>query len=236
VLTPPASLVRLAEAEPANPWFSWDYVRSNWGDIEAALSQHVWLTLEALLLSVILALPLAVLSRGWPRLAGPVLGTSAVLYTIPSLALFVVLPGLLGTKILDPINVVIALTLYTLALMVRVVADALDSVSPLVRQSAVAMGYRPLRSLVSIQLPLAIPVIGAGLRVAAVSNVSLVSVAALLGIPQLGQLFTTGFQLNFYTPIFAGIVLCLLVAAVFDVLIQLAVRFSTPWERAVKAR
>jgi len=146
-----------------------------------------------------------------------------------------VLPGILGTKILNPLNVVIALTLYTLALLVRVVADALDSVPPLVRQSAVAMGYRPLRSLVTVQLPLAIPVIGAGLRVAAVSNVSLVSVAVLLGIPQLGQLFIIGFQLNFFTPIIAGIVLCLLVAAVFDGLILLAVRLSTPWARAVHA-
>ena len=95
---------------------------------------------------------------------------------------------------------VVALTLYTVALLVRVVADALDSVPPLVVQSATAMGYRPLRSLITVQLPLAIPVIGAGLRVAAVSNVSLVSVAALLGIPQLGQLFTVGFQLDFFTP------------------------------------
>jgi osmoprotectant transport system permease protein len=161
---------------------------------------------------------------------------AGLLYTVPSLALFVVLPGILGTRILDPLNVVIALTLYTLALLVRVVADALDSVPPLVVQSASAMGYRPLRSLITVQLPLAIPVIGAGLRVAAVSNVSLVSVAALLGIPQLGQLFTVGFQLDFYTPIIAGIALCLLLAAIFDVAIQLGVRFATPWTRAVKAR
>jgi osmoprotectant transport system permease protein len=98
------------------------------------------------------------------------------------------------------------------------------------------MGYRPLKSLITVQLPLAIPVIGAGLRVAAVSNVSLVSVAALLGIPQLGQLFTVGFQLDFFTPIFAGIVLCLLLAAVFDIAIQLGVRFATPWQRVVKSR
>ncbi|HEX6873456.1 MAG TPA: ABC transporter permease subunit, partial [Micromonosporaceae bacterium] len=159
---------------------------------------------------------------------------AGLLYTIPSIALFVVLPGLLGTRILDPVNVVVALTFYTLALLVRVVADALDAVPPLVVASATAMGYRPLRSLVTVQLPLAVPVIGAGLRVAAVSNVSLVSVAALLGIPQLGQLFTVGFQLDFFTPIIAGIVLCLVLAAVFDVLIQLIVRVTTPWARAVK--
>jgi osmoprotectant transport system permease protein len=87
-----------------------------------------------------------------------------------------------------------------------------------------------------VQLPLAIPVIGAGLRVAAVSNVSLVSVAALLGIPQLGQLFTVGFQLDFFTPIWAGIVLCLVLAGIFDAIIQILVRITTPWARAVKAR
>jgi osmoprotectant transport system permease protein len=109
-------------------------------------------------------------------------------------------------------------------------------VPPLVVQSASAMGYRPLRSLITVQMPLAIPVIGAGLRVAAVSNVSLVSVAALLGIPQLGQLFTLGFQLNFYTPIIAGIVFCLVLAAIFDAIILISVRLATPWTRAVKAR
>ena len=115
---------------------------------------------------------------------------AGLLYTIPSLALFVVLPGILGHP--DPRS---RSTWWwrsrstRVALLVRVVADALDSVPPLVRQSATAMGYRPIRSLITVQLPLAIPVIGAGLRVAAVSNVSLVSVAALLGVPQLGQLF-----------------------------------------------
>ncbi len=215
---------------------NWTWLNRNADQIFSWLLQHVWLAAVPTLLGLLLALPLGAIAFRYRWSYAVLITIAGLLYTIPSLALFVVLPGLLGTRILDPINVVIALTLYTLALMVRVVADALDSVSPLVRQSAVAMGYRPLRSLVSIQLPLAIPVIGAGLRVAAVSNVSLVSVAALLGIPQLGQLFTTGFQLNFYTPIFAGILLCLLVAAVFDGLIQLAVRFSTPWERAVKAR
>ncbi len=215
---------------------NWTWLNRNSDQIGSWLIQHVWLAALPTVLGLLLALPLGAIAFRYRWSYAVLITIAGLLYTIPSLALFVVLPGLLGTRILDPINVVIALTLYTLALLVRVVADALDSVPPLVRQSAVAMGYRPLRSLIAIQLPLAIPVIGAGLRVAAVSNVSLVSVAALLGIPQLGQLFTTGFQLNFYTPIIAGIVLCLLVAAVFDGLIQLAVRFSTPWERAVKAR
>ena len=215
---------------------NWNWLNRNTDQILTWLVQHIWLAAVPTVLGLLLALPLGAIAFRYRWSYTVLITLAGLLYTIPSLALFVVLPGLLGTRILDPINVVIALTLYTLALLVRVVADALDSVSPLVRQSAVAMGYRPLRSLITVQLPLAIPVIGAGLRVAAVSNVSLVSVAALLGIPQLGQLFTTGFQLNFFTPIIAGIVLCLLVAAVFDGLIQLAVRFSTPWERAVKRR
>ena len=215
---------------------NWNWLNRNTDQILTWLVAHVWLAALPTIFGLLIALPLGAIAFRYRWSYAVLITIAGLLYTIPSLALFVVLPGLLGTKVLDPINVVIALTLYTVALLVRVVADALDSVSPLVRQSAVAMGYRPLRSLVTVQFPLAVPVIGAGLRVAAVSNVSLVSVAALLGIPQLGQLFTTGFQLNFFTPIIAGIVLCLLVAAVFDGLIQLAVRLSTPWERAVRHR
>ena len=195
---------------------NWNWLNRNTDQILSWLVAHIWLAAIPTILGLLIALPLGAVAFRYRWSYAVLITIAGLLYTIPSLALFVVLPGLLGTRILDPINVVIALTLYTVALLVRVVADALDSVSPLVRQSAVAMGYRPLRSLVTVQFPLAVPVIGAGLRVAAVSNVSLVSVAALLGIPQLGQLFTTGFQLNFFTPIIAGIVLCLLVAAVFD--------------------
>jgi len=214
---------------------NWNWLNRNTDQILAWLGSHLWLAAVPTVLGLVLALPLGAIAFRYRWSYTVLITLAGLLYTIPSLALFVVLPGILGTKILNPLNVVIALTLYTLALLVRVVADALDSVPPLVRQSAVAMGYRPLRSLVTVQLPLAIPVIGAGLRVAAVSNVSLVSVAVLLGIPQLGQLFIIGFQLNFFTPIIAGIVLCLLVAAVFDGLILLAVRLSTPWARAVHA-
>jgi osmoprotectant transport system permease protein len=156
---------------------------------------------------------------------------ASLLYTIPSIALFVLLPGVLGTSILSPVNVIVALAVYTVALMVRSVADALAAVPEDVRQAATALGYRPLRRLVTVELPIAIPVIGAGLRVAAVSNVSLVAVAALIGVPQLGQLFTQGQQLDFYTPIIAGIVLCALIAAVFDAIIVATVALITPWRR-----
>jgi osmoprotectant transport system permease protein len=212
------------------------WVLDHLDDIWSYGVQHAWLAGVPLLLGLLLSVPLGWAARRWAWLYTPVVVGTGLLYTIPSLALFVVLPGLMGTRILDPVNVVVALTLFTLALLVRVVADALDAVPPLVVASATAMGYKPLRSLLTVQLPLAIPVIGAGLRVAAVSNVSLVSVAALLGIPQLGQLFTVGFQLDFFTPILAGILLCLLLAGIFDGVIQVAVRLTTPWTRAVPSR
>ena len=215
---------------------NWAWLQRNTGQILSWLGDHIWLAALPTILGLLIALPLGAVAHRYRWSHGVLLTVAALFYTIPSIALFVLLPGIIGTKILNPLNVVVALTLYTLALLVRVVADALESVPPLVVQSASAMGYRPLRSLITVQLPLAIPVIAAGLRVAAVSNVSLVSVAALLGIPQLGQLFTVGFQLDFYTPIIAGIVLCLLVAGLFDAIILISARLATPWTRAVQAR
>jgi osmoprotectant transport system permease protein len=175
------------------------------------------------------------LARRHRFISGPVITLAGLLYTIPSLALFVVLPGLLHTKILDPINVIVALTIYTVALLVRVVADGLASVPDDVQQAATAMGYRSLGRLVAVELPIAVPVIAAGLRVAAVSNVSLVAVAAILGVPELGQLFTNGFQLFRLDPIILGILGCLLLALVFDALIVGLGRWLTPWRRAVGA-
>lgn len=214
----------------------WDWLDRNSDQIVSWFLSHVWLAAVPTVLGLLLSLPLGAIAHKYRWSYSLLITLAGLLYTIPSLALFVVLPGILGTRILDPINVVVALTLYTLALLVRVVADGLDSVDPLVVQSARAMGYKTLPMLIRVQLPLAIPVIGAGLRVAAVSNVSLVSVAALLGVPQLGQLFTVGFQLDFFTPIITGLVLCLLIAAVFDALVLLAVRMATPWTRATRTR
>ena len=115
-----------------------------------------------LLIGLALALPLGWLTRRYPRVYTPMVGVSGLLYTIPSLALFVALPGIIGTKILDPVNVVVALTLYTVALLVRTVADGLGAVPEDVKAAATAMGYRRIRRLLSVELPIAIPVIAAG--------------------------------------------------------------------------
>jgi osmoprotectant transport system permease protein len=202
-------------------------------EILVRAGQHVWLAGVPLVAGLLLALPLGWLAARKAWLRGPVLTTTGLLYTIPSLALFILLPLVLGTKILDPVNVVVAMTIYTVALLTRTVADGLSSVDPATRQAAIAMGYGPARRFGSVDLPLAVPVIAAGLRVAAVSNVSIVSVASLIGISQLGFYLTDGYARSFATEVWVGIVACVLLALVFDLVILLLARLLTPWTRAV---
>lgn len=208
---------------------NWEWLSHQSDQIVFLTGWHITLSLIPIVLGLLIALPLGWWAHRSRRVYPVLVGMSGLLYTIPSLALFVMLPVVLGTKVLDPLNIVVALTIYTVALLVRVVADALDSVPEDTVQAAKAMGYRSYQSLIKVELPVGIPVICAGLRVAAVSNVSLVSVAALLGIPQLGTLFTQGFQLRFFTPIITGIVLCVVLALVLDALIILLNRWLTPW-------
>ena len=209
------------------------YYRDNSAQINSWLGWHARLSALPLLIGLLIALPLGWLARRYRWAYPPMVSIAGLLYTIPSLALFILLPGLLKTRILDPSNVVVALTIYTVALLVRVVADGLGAVPDEVLQAATAMGYRRIGRLLKVELPIAVPVIAAGLRVAAVSNVSLVSVSALIGVPELGQLFTNGFQLSYQTPILLGIILSVLLALIFDSVIQLLARLLTPWRRAV---
>jgi osmoprotectant transport system permease protein len=208
-----------------------DWVLGHLDEIASYAGQHAWLAGLPLVVGLLLAIPLGWLSRQYRWLYSPVVVGTGLLYTIPSLALFILMPLLLGTRILDPLNVVVAMTIYTVALLVRTVADGLGAVPESVISSATAMGLRPVRRLLTVELPLAVPVIAAGLRVAAVSNVSIVSVAALIGVPQLGSLFTDGFYRDFLDPILAGLVACVLLALVFDVVIVLLARVLTPWQR-----
>nr|WP_300142620.1 ABC transporter permease subunit [Propionicimonas sp.] len=193
---------------------------------------HAVLAVIPLVVGLLLAIPLGWLARRHRVLYTPLIAGTGLLYTIPSLALFILMPLVLGTGILDPVNVVAALTIYTVALLVRTVADGLGSVPDDVTQAATAMGIGRVRRFFGVELPLAVPVIAAGLRVAAVSNVSIVSVAALLGIPQLGSLFTDGFARNFLDPIVVGILACMALALVLDLAILWGSRAVTPWLRA----
>jgi osmoprotectant transport system permease protein len=214
----------------------WNYFQNNQSDVLHWLWNNAWLAGVPLVIGFLLALPLGYLASRYRWIYPPTVTATGLLYTIPSLALFILLPGVLHTKILNPLNVAVALTIYTLALLVRVVADALHAVPEEARNTATAMGYTPRQRLLGVELPLAVPVIAAGLRVAAVSNVSLVSVAAIIGVPQLGQLFTAGFQTFSNAPILLGLILVILLAFAFDAVILLIARALTPWQRVAQAR
>jgi osmoprotectant transport system permease protein len=192
---------------------------------------HLVQAVVPLALSVVIAIPLAQLARLNKGLGAFILSAGSLLYTIPSLALFVILPGILGTKILDFANIIVALTIYAVALLVRSTLDALNSVDDGIRQSATAMGFRPLQRFLAVDLPLSVPVLFSGLRVISVSNISLVTVGALLGIPSLGFFFTDGLQRNFPTEIVVGIAGTLVLALLMDLVLVLLQRVLTPWLR-----
>ncbi len=200
-------------------------------EIFTLAGQHAWLAGLPLLIGLVISVPLGWLATRKAWLRTGLLTVTGLLYTIPSLALFILLPPLLGTKVLDPANVIIAMSIYTIALLTRTVADGLGAVDTSTRQAAVAMGYSTFGRFRAVDLPLAIPVVAAGLRVAAVSNVSIVSVASLIGISQLGYFLTDGYARSFATEVWVGIVACLLLALVFDLVIQLLARVLTPWTR-----
>jgi osmoprotectant transport system permease protein len=192
---------------------------------------HLRLSLVPVLAGLLIALPWGVLTWRNPVLRRLTTMAASAVFTIPSLALFVVLPLIIPTRILDEANVVVALTLYTSALLVRVVLEALDAVPAQVRDAASAVGYRPLTRLVKIELPLSVPVLVAGLRVVVVTNISMVSVGAVIGIGGLGTWFTEGYQANKSDQIVAGIVAIFALAVVIDVALMLAGRLATPWDR-----
>ncbi|MGH3459496.1 ABC transporter permease [Aeromicrobium sp.] len=190
---------------------------------------HAWLSAVPLVLGFALAVPVGWFASRHRRLRGPLLGTGSILYSIPSLALFVIMPGIIGTGFLSPLNVVIALTIYAAAIMVRSATDAFTSVSTTVLDAATATGYSSRQRGLTVELPLAGPVLLAGLRVISVSTVSLVSVGALIGVSSLGTLFTDGFNRDFTTEIIVGVIGIVVLALVFDALLVLAGRILMPW-------
>jgi osmoprotectant transport system permease protein len=209
----------------------WVWVERNLQMIGELTVEHVILALVPVVLAFVISIPLGYLVSKTGKAADVLLAILGVIYSIPSLALFVLMPLVLGTQILNPANIVAALAVYSIALLVRSVVDGLRSVSPSVKQSASAMGYGSFRRLFRVELPLAMPVIFAGLRVVTVSNIALVSVAVLVGSGALGKLFDLGFGSYFYTPIIVALVLTLALALIADGLILLLQRGSLPWLR-----
>lgn len=190
---------------------------------------HAWLSAVPLVLGFVIAVPIGWYASRHRALRGPVLSAGSILYSIPSLPLFVLMPGIIGTGFLSPLNVVIALTIYAAAIMVRSSTDAFTSVSPQVLDAAEATGYSSRQRGMAVELPLAGPVLLAGLRVVSVSTVSLVSVGAIIGVSSLGSLFTDGFRRSFTTEILVGVAGIVVLALVFDLLLVLAGRLLMPW-------
>ena len=224
--------VLAADAAP-NPWFDLSYVIDNRESILRLLGEHVRLTVAAVVLGALIALPLAVLARRSRWLAAGVLGASTLIYTIPSLAMFAFVAPVTG---LTTTTVLIGLVLYSLVILVRNFLAGLQSVPDEVREAARGMGYSPTRLFWQVDLPLSLPAFMAGLRVATVSTVALVTVGVIVGHGGLGQLITGGFAANFYrAQIVTGALGCVLLALLADLLLAGAERLLTPWARGVRA-
>ncbi|WP_084959415.1 ABC transporter permease [Thermoactinospora rubra] len=216
------------------PLFRWSWVVSNWDNdtpnsIVNLLQAHIVMAGVPTVLGLLLAVPLGVACARWRWLYQPTSGLMNAVYALPSIALFMLLLSVTG---FSRLTVIIPLTLYAVAVLMPAVVDGLRSVPEHVRQSAVAMGFTPTRRLVRVELPIAVPVVLAGLRVVAVSSISLVSVGALIGQGGLGNYFTDAYQRDFYTPAVVGIALIVLLALVADGIIVGAQRLLTPWVRA----
>ena len=190
---------------------------------------HVWLSVVPIVVGFVLAVPVGWIASRRPRWRGALLTGGSILYTIPSLPLFVLLPGFIGTGFLDPLNVVIGLSIYAFAIMVRTAADAFTAVSPAVLDAATATGYSSGQRGFLVELPLAGPVLLAGIRVVSVSTISLVTVGALIGVSSLGSLFTSDFRRDFTTEIVVGLLAIVVLALVLDGLLVLLGRVLMPW-------
>jgi osmoprotectant transport system permease protein len=215
-----------------NEWLCAQYLQDRQAELVDATVEHIWITVVSVLAGLVIAFPLALLARRLPRLESTILGVSTGIYTIPSLALFPLLVPFTG---LTPTTVVIGLALYALTVLVRAMLEGLRAVPAEVRESATGLGYGATKLLFRVELPLALPVIMAGLRVATVSTVALTTVGSLVAYGGLGNLIKDGVNTNFRAELFAAAVLCVVLAIVLDVLIVGAQRLLTPWTRGAQA-
>jgi osmoprotectant transport system permease protein len=219
----------LVLAEDIGPkWLYWPWVSDHLDEIGDRLQEHIELVLLSIGIGLLIAIPLALASVRYRRLYGPVLAITSVIYTIPSLALFALLLPLTG---LSQETAVIPLAGYTLLILVRNTVTGLDGVPADVKDAAEGMGYSPMRQLVRVELPLALPAIMAGIRIATVTVIGLVTVTALIGQGGLGALLLDGFKRDFRTPLTVGIVLSLALAVFADLFLVAVQWIATPWRR-----
>jgi osmoprotectant transport system permease protein len=214
-----------------NEWICGAYLTTRSHILADAVLQHIQLTFLAVLIALVVAVPLAVAARRWRWASGPVLVVTTVLYTIPSLAMFSLLLPAYG---LSASLVVAGLVLYSLTLLVRNVLAGLRAVPEETRQAARGLGFGPVRLLLSVELPLALPASMAGLRIATVSAVSLVTVGAIVGFGGLGNLIYSGMNTYFKAQVLTASVLCVVIAVLADLLLLGVQRLLTPWTRAAR--
>jgi osmoprotectant transport system permease protein len=214
-------------------WVWWGWVGDHLGEISRALREHLLLTSIAVGVGLLIALPLAVGVHRWRRLTTPVFAVTGIVYTIPSLALFALLVPVTG---LSRTTAEIALVGYTLLILVRNTVTGLAGVSPEVREAAEGMGFGPVRQLLRVEMPLAVPAIIAGVRIATVTTIGLVTVTALIGQGGLGQFILDGLNRQFKTPLVVGAVLSVALAVTADLLLLLVQRLVTPWSRRTGGR
>jgi osmoprotectant transport system permease protein len=210
----------------ADPWVRWDWVHNHGRDIVAATRQHVELTLIAVAIGLAISFPLALIARRWRRTTGPILGFTGALFTIPSLALFALLVPFTG---LSRTTAEVGLVICTLLILVRNIVAGLDGVPDDVREAAHGMGFRPAGQLLRVELPLAVPVIVAGIRIATVTTIGLVTVTGLIGQGGLGAFIVEGINRDFRTPLVVGSVGSIALAVVADVALAGATRLLAPW-------
>lgn len=209
----------------------WNWYAENFAQIVELTLAHIGLAVPPIMVAIVLSIPLGFLAARWRKLGAVIVSGTGLLYAIPSLALFVMLPAFLGTSVLSPLNVQIALAAYGVALMTRTAVDAFGAIPPMARDAATAVGYGSLRRVLSVELPLAGPVLLSGARVVSASTVSLVSVGSLVGVHGLGYFFTDGFNRSFPTEILAGVIGTAVVALIFDIILVLFGAVTMPWTR-----
>jgi len=211
-----------------DPWIRWSWISGHVPVIRDALAQHIELTVIAVVIGLLIATPLGFLAWRQRLLRGPIFSVTGILYTIPSLALFAILIPFTGLTVL---TAEIGLVSYTLLILIRNIVVGMDAVPPDVREAARGMGYRPLAELLRVDLPLAVPAIMAGIRIATVTTIGLVTVTALIGEGGLGSLILDGLIRDFKTPLVVGTLLSVVLAIVADVSLSGLQRLVTPWSR-----
>lgn len=212
------------------------WLTGSWQYVLELTRDHLVLSIPAIVISVLIAVPIGQLAHQHPKVGGPLLSAASLLYAIPALPLLIIIPAIAGIPIRSKTTMIIALTIYGVALLVRTAADAFGSVDARTRDAAVAVGHSPRSVFWRVDLPLAIPVLISGIRVVTVSTISLVTIGALIGVPGLGSLLTDGFQRGITAEVATGVIATVILALALDALLLLVGRSMTPWTRTPSKR